>query len=264
MESRLCECGCGGKLYEGPRGWKRFIHGHHAKGRRKSDDEKRRIGEANSKNMRRFYAEHPDKAREHVARMNAVILQPDRIKKRIQATRQAYASMTAADKQKFSDNARKLWGSGIMKAAHQKASATFRERSAGGQYDFTERNQKLSEAISRKYVDGSWKFAKGSYLSTKTGKQFYFRSSWERLLMEQLDADPEVTVWEAEFMSLPYEFDGAIHRYVPDFHVVRGDKHQLIEVKPSTLCETSRNQAKRVAAQQHCLERGWEYIEWEP
>lgn len=170
--------------------------------------------------------------------------------------------MTPDDKQKFSDNAKKLWGSGIMEEAHQKASATFRERSANGEYDFTERNRKLSEAISQKYVDGSWEFAKGFHISPKTGKRSYFRSSWELQLMEELDADPEVTFWESEFTSLLYEHEGALHRYVPDFHVVRGDKHQLIEVKPPNLRETPRNRAKRAAAIRHCEEQGWDYVEW--
>ena len=176
--------------------------------------------------------------------------------------------MTSDDKQKFSDHTRQLWKTGsIMKDAHQKSVKsvkTFKNRFAAGQYDFAERNLKLSETISKKYVDGTWKFCKGMHLSTKTGKSCYYRSSWERILMEQLDTDESVVDWESEFTAIQYMFNGTPHKYIPDFHVVRITGHSLIEVKPLALRFTERNSVKRSAALEYCQERGWEYTEWCP
>jgi len=58
----VCQCGCGTNvsLNKSPgKGFLDFVHGHHAKGRKKSDEEKRKIGEKNSRNMIEFYEKNP-------------------------------------------------------------------------------------------------------------------------------------------------------------------------------------------------------------
>jgi hypothetical protein len=80
--------------------------------------------------------------------------------------------------------------------------------------------------------------------------------------MQELDSDPDVLEWESEFTSIPYNYNGAVHKYVPDFHVTKkNDEHVLIEVKPQALRETVRNRAKREVAEKFCAERGWKYME---
>jgi hypothetical protein len=262
-DTPLCKCGCGKRTNwnAASHDYARYLSSHQAKGRKKSEDEKRRIGEKNRENMRRYMREHP----EICAARNKQMLAgrtDETEKRRVETLHHTYATMTPEEKQKFSEHSKELWKSGIMAEARIKAAETFKQRSASGKYDFTERNQKLSDAIAKKYVDGSWHFAKGFYESTKTGKSCYYRSSWELRLMQELDSDPDVLEWESEFTSIPYNYNGAVHKYVPDFHVTKkNDEHILIEVKPQALRETVRNRAKREVAEKFCAERGWKYME---
>lgn len=261
-----CKCRCGQvtSWNVALKDYAEFIHGHHAFGRRKSDEEKRKIGNKNSENMKRYYRENPDIAVKRISKMNAVVCQSHMVVKRIEATRRAYANMTLEDKAQFSIQTKKRWDEGQMVESRIKAAQTFKQRSRDGEYDFTERNQKLSEVITQKYLDGKWKFVKGTYISTKTNKVCYYRSSWELQLMHKLDEDGDVSDWHSENISIPYEWAGAIHRYVPDFLVNRGNDVLLIEVKPQSLRDLERNRCKREAAQVYCKERGWLYQEWSP
>jgi hypothetical protein len=263
MQTPKCECGCEQEVSEGRNGWNRFVHGHHAKGRKKSDDEKRRIGEKNSANMKRYMSENPNIGAARNCQMLAAHT-PEITTKRIAASNQTYASMTDEDKQGFVERTKSRWESGDLAIAHKKSAATFRQRSAAGEYDFAERNQKLSESIARKYIEGGFEWSRGKYVSTKTGKTCYYRSSWELILMKELDDDQDVSTWESESMSIPYQFDGATHRYIPDFLVVRNGIIQIIEVKPVSLRVTPKNIAKREATQVFCAEHGWNYLEWAP
>lgn len=261
----VCKCGCGQKT-----GWNvalksytEFVHGHHAKGRKKSDDEKRRIGEKNSTNMKRFMIDNPDVARLRGKQLRSTWT-PEREANRVEATKQAYAAMSNEDKQGFIERAKQRWESGDLAVAHEKAAKTYRQRFADGQYDFAERNQRISETVARKYIEGGFEWSRGSYVSTKTGRSCYYRSAWELTFMKELDADEAVTDWESEFTTIPYELDGITHRYVPDLRVVRNGVTQLVEIKPMALRDIPKNAAKREAALEFCKERGWEYVEWEP
>ena len=262
-----CKCGClGDSTWNvGKKSYTDFVHGHHAFGRIKSDDEKQKIGKANSINMKRFMNENKDIAQLKSKQMCAGHT-PETEAKRIKSTKHTYEIMSPKDKQKFSDHAKKLWNSSdIMKIAHIKASKTFVQRNIDGLYDFTERNNKLSISITNKYLKGGFEWSRGSYTSTKTNKQCYYRSSWELLLMKELDLDLDVLDWESEFVSIPYEFEGNAHRYIPDFHVIRKSLgHSLIEVKPQALRITPRNTIKREVAKNYCKLNGWSYIEWAP
>lgn len=122
----------------------------------------------------------------------------------------------------------------------------------------------ISQTIAQLYVDGGFAWAKGTYVSTKTCRKCYYRSSWELSLMQQLDTDDDVLDWESEFTTIPYQFEGIHHVYIPDFRVVRNGVTQIIEVKPVSLRIIPKNVAKRQAAQRYCAERGWAYVEWEP
>lgn len=260
-----CKCGCNSQTRWNValKAYAKFVHGHHAWGRKKSDDEKRRIGEKNSINMKRYMTLNPNIAILRNKQMRECHT-PEIELRRIEATRRAYASMSAEDKKCFRDKMQKRWDDGQMFEAREKAAITFRKRSTAGEYDFTERNQKLSEAITRKYVEGSFEWSRGKHTSTKTGRTCYYRSSWELTLMKQLDADPDVVDWDSEFTSIPYQFEGSVHRYVPDFKVIRHSNTQLVEVKPQALRIIPRNVAKRSAAIAHCESMGWEYVEWKP
>jgi hypothetical protein len=173
--------------------------------------------------------------------------------------------MTDDDLLKFSEHAKELWNSGIMDDAHAKAMKTFSKRYADGCYDFTERNKKLSESMTKLYLNGGPAWAHGSYHSLKTKLVCYYRSSWELILFKQLDDDASVLFWEPEFTSILYVIGGKQHRYIPDVHVEYIDgTNKLIEVKPIALRTTERNSAKREAALTYCTLNNWCYEEWAP
>lgn len=102
--------------------------------------------------------------------------------------------------------------------------------------------------------------------------------------MDWLDRNPSVISWASEELIVPYvsPVDGRYHRYFPDFLVkwktASGQtKTMMIEVKPdrqtkppvkkkrvtkqyiNEVATWGVNQAKWKAANEYCLDRGWEF-----
>lgn len=115
-------------------------------------------------------------------------------------------------------------------------------------------------------------------------KNIIYRSSWEAKVMTWLDKSPDIISWASEELIIPYisPVDGKAHRYFPDFLVKVRNKQGslntlLIEVKPKRqatepvkksritkqyireVVTYSVNQAKWKAANEYCLDRGWEF-----
>jgi len=111
-----------------------------------------------------------------------------------------------------------------------------------------------------------------------------YRSSWECRIMSWFDQNDDIISWASEELIVPYKspIDNRFHRYFPDFIVkvkTRDGtmKTLMIEVKPKkqTIPPEPRkrvtkqyvtevttygvNQAKWKAAQEYCLDRGWEF-----
>jgi hypothetical protein len=131
---------------------------------------------------------------------------------------------------------------------------------------------------------------KGRYSPKHPGKykgdptQIIYRSGWERRLMVYLDENKSVIQWSSEEIVIPYRspIDNRMHRYFPDFYVKAIDKdgnitEQLLEVKPkketreptkkkritkqyiTEVTTWGKNQAKWKAAEEYCLDRGWQF-----
>lgn len=111
-----------------------------------------------------------------------------------------------------------------------------------------------------------------------------YRSGWEKKVMEWADSNSSIIRWASEEIVIPYKspVDGRWHRYFVDFYVeaVGSDgetKVMLLEVKPADQTQAPKsqkrktkryitevmtygvNQAKWKAAQEFCLDRGWEF-----
>jgi len=111
-----------------------------------------------------------------------------------------------------------------------------------------------------------------------------YRSSWECRVMDWLDRNRDIISWASEELIVPYisPVDNRLHRYFPDFLVkVRNKEGQLktlmIEVKPKKQTQPPMqqrritkqyitevttwgvNQAKWKAAEEYCLDRGWQF-----
>jgi len=121
---------------------------------------------------------------------------------------------------------------------------------------------KISETMTQKYMNDGFRWAKGTYVSTKTLKSCTYRSSYELQYMELLDADDDVIDWKFEPFALKYEIDGVTRRYIPDFLVTRKTCKELVEVKPRCLRDTKMNSLKRQAAQRYCSDNDVAYVEW--
>lgn len=111
-----------------------------------------------------------------------------------------------------------------------------------------------------------------------------YRSGWELKLMLYLDTHKDIVSWSSEEIIIPYRspIDGKIHRYFPDFKVIKINKNgkketAIIEVKPlkqtippSKTNKPSKryltevktwgiNEAKWKAAKSFCADRGWSF-----
>lgn len=111
-----------------------------------------------------------------------------------------------------------------------------------------------------------------------------YRSSWECRVMDWLDRTDDIVSWASEELIIPYlsPVDNRKHRYFPDFLVKVKTKDGsfktiLIEVKPKKQTQPPAqqkritkqyinevttwgvNQAKWKAAEEYCLDRGWEF-----
>jgi hypothetical protein len=111
-----------------------------------------------------------------------------------------------------------------------------------------------------------------------------YRSTWERHVMNWLDINVNVLSWASEEIQIPYlsPVDSRWHRYFPDFLVKMKTKDGTIrvvmmEVKPKKQSRPPEqgkrvtkqyiqevatwgvNQAKWKAAEEFCLDRGWEF-----
>lgn len=83
-----------------------------------------------------------------------------------------------------------------------------------------------------------------------------YRSGWELLFMQHLDADRTIATYEYETLAIPYVSNartGKVRRYFPDFLVTRRDGSKtLVEIKPKKRLTNRITQKKLVAAQLWC------------
>jgi len=124
----------------------------------------------------------------------------------------------------------------------------------------------------------------------------YYRSSWENTAMKYFDNSPNITLWGAECVEIPYQlkkpdkngvYKISNHRYYPDFYYkleVNGKIREiLLEVKPEeqtkppkiksknkiskkqlesykwAINEYNRNMSKWESALQFCETKGYEF-----
>jgi len=115
-------------------------------------------------------------------------------------------------------------------------------------------------------------------------RNIIYRSLWELKFMKYCDSNQNILEWGSEEFCLPYRspLDNKVHRYFPDFYIKVKEstgkiKKYIIEVKPQRQCmepkpqkkktrtyiyevrEYAKNQAKWKAAEEYCLDRGYEF-----
>jgi hypothetical protein len=127
------------------------------------------------------------------------------------------------------------------------------------------------------------KFMQGEFIPKNPHKLIgisrpYWRSSWERTVMNFLDTHPSVIQWASESIRVNYinPLTGKRSQYVPDFMIIYQDKngnrrHEIVEVKPRSqaLVEHAKsrydkaaqivNMAKFAAALAWCKQNGFTF-----
>lgn len=102
---------------------------------------------------------------------------------------------------------------------------------------------------------------RGTYVSTKTGREHRFKSGWEEAVMKYLDSEATVLDWNYECVRIPYMYDNHKRWYVPDFVFTRTDGvKEMWEVKPSQFALTERVMNTSAAGRAYCIANDMEYV----
>lgn len=105
----------------------------------------------------------------------------------------------------------------------------------------------------------------GWYASPKAGAQLRFESGLERLRMQFLDFNPEVTAFAAQPFTLEWEDAGKVYHYTPNLLVVRAGLSRVVEdVKPAAFHNSPKLQPAFSAARAALAPIGVTFALWAP
>lgn len=100
-------------------------------------------------------------------------------------------------------------------------------------------------------------FQRGVHVSTKTGKEERYDSSYERRRFEALDASPLVLTWTREHgIRIPYTRGRRRHHYLPDILVEMVDGRCYLEEVKGYVRDPIGLAHKNFIACAYCLSRG--------
>jgi len=100
----------------------------------------------------------------------------------------------------------------------------------------------------------------GRFSSLKMGGMVHWESSLELDFFYILENDPDVLEYYEQPEQISYRFDSKNRKYTPDVLVLRKDKKELVEVKPSSRLLDEDNLRKFAAARIYCEKKGYEFI----
>lgn len=150
----------------------------------------------------------------------------------------------------------------LSETAHERMSDPARNPFIGKKRSLESREKQSKTRVER-IIAGEYAgwFDRGYVNATKAGPgRVHYKSSWEKRMVEKLEADPRVLSFQYEKLSIPYVLDGHKRHYVPDFTVLYTDMRTIIyEVKPSCFLGAKINVAKFAAAHEFCKYHGWEF-----
>ena len=120
--------------------------------------------------------------------------------------------------------------------------------------------QKISNTISNLMISGDFQRSldKGWVFNNKTLAPIWCRSGLEKKFLDGLEKiDSVLYVESAEYLKIPYEFNGSVSLYLPDFRVVfKHGRDVIVEVKNSYLLTFERSIAKKDALEKYCDNNG--------
>lgn len=258
----VCKCGCGAavKFHDVTCAFNSYVLGHNEVSM--SEETKRLVGVKNSKNMKRYYAEHIEEGKLRAQRMRD-FLTDEVLRRRSEAVRKATTSVEF--RQKMSENWKAFWANNPEIRIRRDASCkkTYNTRALCGAYEKT--RQHLSEVMSKKLINNERIWQCGEYVPHKSVKNLCrYKSSYELKAMIELDEAETVIAWEYESLRIQYtDVDNAKHFYIPDFTVhTNVGKTFIVEVKPAKLRD--KNIPKFEAAALYCKQNNMSFAVWEP
>ena len=203
-----CRCGCGQETSWNValKAYAEFVLGHHAWGRKKSEEEKKAIGKANSINMTRYMIEHPEHAKEKGRQLRSTWT-PEREANRIEASKRASANLTNEQRQFFREHALRLLEVGLI----------------GPQAPF--KTQWMHNPF--------------------TGQDEYMHSSWESAFLQRC-IEQGFPVTKKHDIRISYTDPNGVERtYVPDFvglespviFEVKGRRDETVDLKEAACRE---------------------------
>ncbi len=106
-------------------------------------------------------------------------------------------------------------------------------------------------------------FKRGYIYSSKVGKKVFYRSSYEKKVLEYFEIESKIIGYDYESLKIPYLFENFQKHYIPDFLVQYVDGSQkLIEIKPSCFVDYPINLAKFAAAREYCESNNMTFEIW--
>lgn len=103
-------------------------------------------------------------------------------------------------------------------------------------------------------------FKHGYFYNNTTGKKEFYRSSYEKNRMEKLNADVNVRKWTTKHnIRIPYEVNGEIHYYLPDFFIMFNSGEVIIEEIKGYVNDKNLLKRKINAARKYCKKFGIKY-----
>jgi hypothetical protein len=96
--------------------------------------------------------------------------------------------------------------------------------------------------------------------SIKLGKTVYCESGPELDYAYLLDPDQSVIFFQEQPGKIKYYLNGKLHKYTPDFLVIRPNKKQIVEVKPASKASAEKYKILFRIIEAICLEAGYEFI----
>jgi hypothetical protein len=152
-------------------------------------------------------------------------------------------------------------GVGHTEEAIKKMSENRKGKGVGitGKYKRTAKiRNKISKGVTKAHMEGrldNETHGKGCYINSPKiyRKQVWVRSSWEKRIIEVFNIHPWIKTVKVEPIIIEYEFDGSIHRYIPDFMVIyQDDIKEIWEIKADYLLVTPKWKAKLKALNAYC------------
>lgn len=127
-----------------------------------------------------------------------------------------------------------------------------------GRYERTaEIKDKISKGVANAHLEGKLRIqGRGCWMfSHKNNKNMWLSSSYEVRVFNVLEQNPFFLQFEREPFFIPYEWNGLIKRYIPDFLVVtEGRIKELWEIKPKFQMAYPINQKKLQVLNQTAME----------